>query len=106
MTTRDSFRLLYLGFAFPPGVQSRFPGINPAGHRFETEMITALRRHFEIRSVGLLPFEISAADARLRLHTTSSDAAGAVPSSPPAAGGEGENELSSTSHFASAPFSD
>jgi glycosyltransferase involved in cell wall biosynthesis len=58
MTTRDSFRLLYLGFAFPPGVQGRFPGANPAGHRFETEMISALRRHFEIRSVGLLPFEI------------------------------------------------
>ncbi len=46
-------RLFYLGFAFPPGVQALFPGVNPAGHGFETRMIAALRQHFEIRSAGL-----------------------------------------------------
>ncbi|GDY23319.1 hypothetical protein LBMAG56_46660 [Verrucomicrobiota bacterium] len=48
-------RLLYLGFAFPPGVASAFPEVIPAGHGFETALITALGRHFEIQSVGLLP---------------------------------------------------
>jgi glycosyltransferase involved in cell wall biosynthesis len=48
-------RLLYLGFAWPPGVQALYPGLNPAGHAFETRMVTALREGFEIRSVGLLP---------------------------------------------------
>lgn len=57
MTTRDAkpLRLLYLGFAFPPGVQALFPGINPAGHALETQMISHLRNFFEVRSVGLLP---------------------------------------------------
>jgi glycosyltransferase involved in cell wall biosynthesis len=50
-------RLLYLGFAFPPGVQPLFPGCNPAGHAFETGMVTALRAFFDLRSVGVLPFE-------------------------------------------------
>lgn len=48
-------RLLYLGFAFPPGVQSLYPGVNPAGHGFETPMATELRRHFDLRTVGVLP---------------------------------------------------
>lgn len=48
-------RLLYLGFAFPPGVQALHPGLNPAGHLFETNLVAALRPFFEIRSVGMLP---------------------------------------------------
>ncbi|MBI3415746.1 MAG: glycosyltransferase family 4 protein [Verrucomicrobia bacterium] len=48
-------RLLYLGFAFPPGMQAQFPGVNPAGHAFETQMLAALRAHLEIKSVGVLP---------------------------------------------------
>ncbi len=52
-------RLLYLGFAFPPGVAELHPGTNPAGHALETRMITGLRRHFEIRSAGVLPFVLS-----------------------------------------------
>lgn len=55
-------RLLYLGFAFPPGWQERFPDVNPAGHAFETQMIGELRRHFEIKSAGTLPLAIDAAD--------------------------------------------
>lgn len=51
-------RLLYLGFAFPPGMQAMFPGTNPAGHGFETQMVAALRPHFEIRSAGVLPTQI------------------------------------------------
>ncbi|HEV2395257.1 MAG TPA: glycosyltransferase [Verrucomicrobiae bacterium] len=48
-------RLLYLGFAFPPGVQGLYPERNPAGHALETQMISELRRHFQIRSAGVLP---------------------------------------------------
>ena len=48
-------KLLYLGFAFPPGVSALYPDINPAGHALETQMIQGLRSYFEIRSVGLLP---------------------------------------------------
>ena len=48
-------RLLYLGFAFPPGVQALYPGSNPAGHALETRMVAQLRQHFEIRSAGILP---------------------------------------------------
>ncbi len=59
--------LLYLGFAFPPGVSSLFPGLNPAGHALETQMLGELRKHFDVRSTGVLPFsppEIEAADPR------------------------------------------
>jgi glycosyltransferase involved in cell wall biosynthesis len=56
--------LLYLGFAFPPGVQTSFSGINPAGHIFETEMIAALRVFYDIKSVGLLPREAARAAAK------------------------------------------
>lgn len=48
-------KLLYLGFAFPPGVQALFPGVNPAGHALETQMIGQLRHDFDIRSAGVLP---------------------------------------------------
>lgn len=51
-------RLLYLGFAFPPGVRALYPGVNPAGHSFETRMISALRNHFEIRSAGVFTVPI------------------------------------------------
>lgn len=33
------------------------PGLNPAGHALETQMITELREHFEVRSAGVLPLE-------------------------------------------------
>jgi hypothetical protein len=51
------FRLLYLGFAFPPGVHALYPGINPAGHMLETNLVAQLRRHYEVRSAGILPIE-------------------------------------------------
>lgn len=50
-------RLLYLGFAFPPGVAALYPGVNPAGHALETRMVMELRHGFEVRSAGVLPFE-------------------------------------------------
>lgn len=58
-------RLLYLGFAFPPGVAALNPGLNPAGHALETQMMIELREHFEVRSAGVLPLDppsIEAAD--------------------------------------------
>src|ERR1043165_2957114 len=58
-------RLLHLGFAFPPGVAALHPGINPAGHALETQMVSELRRYFDIRSSGVLPFvpsDIESAD--------------------------------------------
>jgi len=51
-------RLLYLSFAFPPGLRALYPAINPAGNAFEAQMVAALRAHFEIRSAGLMPFPI------------------------------------------------
>jgi hypothetical protein len=56
-TRADAFRLLYLGFGFPPGVAALHPGINPAGHALETQMVAELRQYFDIRSAGVLPFE-------------------------------------------------
>jgi hypothetical protein len=50
-------RLLYLGFAFPPGVAALNPGLNPAGHALETQMIGQLRENFDVRSTGVLPIE-------------------------------------------------
>src|SRR6266568_5603863 len=38
-------------------MQALFPGVNPAGHAFETQMVAALRPYFEIKSVGVLPME-------------------------------------------------
>jgi glycosyltransferase involved in cell wall biosynthesis len=51
-------RLLYLGFAFPPGIQALFPSVNPAGHGFETQMVAALRPHCDLRSASVLGVEI------------------------------------------------
>lgn len=56
-TDENGQKLLYLGFAFPPGVQALYPGINPAGHALETQMMGELRKYYEVRSVGLLPLE-------------------------------------------------
>ena len=50
-------RLLYLGFAFPPGVAALNPGLNPAGHALETQMMSELRGHFDVRSAGVLPLQ-------------------------------------------------
>jgi glycosyl transferase family 1 len=47
--------LLYLGFAFPPGVAALHPGINPAGHALETRLLSVLGTQFDLRSVGVLP---------------------------------------------------
>lgn len=52
-----SARLLYLGFAFPPGMQHLHPGVNPAGHNFETGLMRAFSDGWDIRSVGILPVE-------------------------------------------------
>lgn len=46
-------KLLYLGYAFPPGVAGIFPEAQPAGHWIETNLVGSLRPWFEIRSVGL-----------------------------------------------------
>jgi glycosyltransferase involved in cell wall biosynthesis len=46
-------RLLYLGFAFPPGVAALFPEAQPAGHYIETNLIESVRASFEVRSVGV-----------------------------------------------------
>lgn len=46
-------RLLYLGYAFPPGVSHLFPEAQPAGHLIETNLVNALRPWFDIRSVGI-----------------------------------------------------
>ncbi len=51
-------RLLYLGFAFPPGISAMFPELQPAGHVIETSMIESLRPHFEVRSVGVADVRI------------------------------------------------
>lgn len=50
-------RLLYLGFAFPPGMQHLHPGLNPAGHNFETGLMCSFPEDWDIRSVGILPVE-------------------------------------------------
>lgn len=52
-----SARLLYLGFAFPPGMQHLHPGLNPAGHNFETGLMRAFPEGWDIRSVGVLSVE-------------------------------------------------
>ncbi len=46
-------RLLYLGFAFPPGVSALFPELQPAGHLIETSLINSVRGNFDVRSVGI-----------------------------------------------------
>jgi glycosyltransferase involved in cell wall biosynthesis len=49
----DLQKLLYLGFAFPPGVAGHFLEAQPAGHWIETNLVNSLRPWFEIRSVGI-----------------------------------------------------
>jgi glycosyltransferase involved in cell wall biosynthesis len=56
-------RVLYLGFAFPPGLQSRYPHLNPAGHAFEVQLVRELRKHVDLRTVGLLPIRVPPLDA-------------------------------------------
>ncbi len=51
-------KLLYLGFAFPPGVAARFPERQPAGHLIETCLVESLRPRFEVRSVGIASFDV------------------------------------------------
>lgn len=46
-------KVLYLGFAFPPGIAGQFPEAQPAGHLIETSLVDSLRPWFEIRSVGI-----------------------------------------------------
>jgi len=46
-------KLLYLGFAFPPGVAGHFPELQPAGHVIETALIDSVRSRFDVRSVGI-----------------------------------------------------
>src|SRR5689334_4791826 len=60
---KPRLRLLYLGFAFPPGVAALHPGINPAGHALETQMLGELREQFEVRSTGVLPLQPPAIEA-------------------------------------------
>jgi glycosyltransferase involved in cell wall biosynthesis len=56
--TNDRLRLLYLTYAFPPGVIERFPSLNPSGHATETRMTQALSRLAEVSTVGMLAREI------------------------------------------------
>lgn len=51
-------KLLYLGFAFPPGVAGHFPEAQPAGHLLETNLVNALRPWFDVRSVGVSWIEV------------------------------------------------
>src|SRR6185436_9610590 len=51
-------RLLYLGFAFPPGVAALFPESQPAGHYIETNLVESVRPWFDIRSVGVSGVDI------------------------------------------------
>ena len=45
--------LLYLGIAFPPGIASQCPDLQPAGQVIETALINSIRPYFDLRSVGL-----------------------------------------------------
>jgi len=63
MLTPPRQKLLYLGFAFPPSAPEKRHGINPAGHLLETQMIHELRRHYDLRSAGMLPFSWNPDDA-------------------------------------------
>lgn len=51
-------RLLYLSYAFPPGVSGRFPSLNPAGHPQETRMTQAISRLADVSTVGMMAREI------------------------------------------------
>ncbi|MGC9942033.1 MAG: glycosyltransferase [Verrucomicrobiota bacterium] len=54
----DRLRLLYLSYAFPPGVSGRFPSLNAAGHAAETCMIQAFARKANISSIGMMAREV------------------------------------------------
>jgi glycosyltransferase involved in cell wall biosynthesis len=49
-------KIFYLGYAFPPGIATLYPDLQPAGHSMETQMVAALRGHFDIRSAGVFSF--------------------------------------------------
>lgn len=51
-------KLLYFGFAFPPGISGLFPDAQPAGHLMETNLVNALRPWFEIKSAGISWIEV------------------------------------------------
>jgi len=55
-------RLLYLGYALPPGVSDLFPELSPAGHLIETCLVNSIRPRFDLRSVGISRLDF----ARLR----------------------------------------
>lgn len=54
----NRLRVLYLSYAFPPGVSGRFPSLNPAGHATETRMAQALSRQAEVSTVGIQAREV------------------------------------------------
>lgn len=56
--TNGRLRVLSLTYAFPPGVSSRFPSLNQAGHPNETRLAEALSRLAEVSTVGMLAREI------------------------------------------------
>ncbi len=56
--TNDRLRLLYLSYAFPPGISGRFPALNTAGHATETRMTQALSRRAAVSTVGMLAREV------------------------------------------------
>jgi len=62
--TGNKPKLLYLGYAFPPGVANLFPEAQPAGHVIETSLITAVQPWFEIRSVGLSWIDVDRLETR------------------------------------------
>lgn len=49
----SALKVLYLGFAFPPGAAAALPGRNPAGHVFETALAGALGTAVDLRTAGL-----------------------------------------------------
>lgn len=56
--TDHRLRLLYLSYAFPPGVTGRFPSINPSGHIAETRMTQALAKLADVSTVGMQAREV------------------------------------------------
>ncbi|HEX5219873.1 MAG TPA: glycosyltransferase [Verrucomicrobiae bacterium] len=54
-----TFRLFYLGNAFPPGVSAVFPELQPAGHLIETSLIHSLSDYCAVRSVGISRIDVA-----------------------------------------------
>jgi glycosyltransferase involved in cell wall biosynthesis len=50
--------VLSLTYAFPPGVNGRFPSLNQAGHPNETRLAQALSRLADVSTVGMLAREV------------------------------------------------